>query len=205
MSSDSFGWDPSVVVRLTMLLSGFATPRAVQVAAGLGIGELLRDGARSTAELADATRTNPTVLEQLLQVLVAADVVLYENGSYRSTALSDHLALFDQPFTGEEVWRCWTELPAALHTGKPPFERLYGKAYSWARATIASETCAHCARRQGCQSRPLQHLRVGRPSRSLKLFPSKRRNPGKHQDPRSISADLRWTSAHRTRAQNVGG
>jgi SAM-dependent methyltransferase len=120
-------WDPTVVIRLTRLVSGYQTPRAIQVAAELGVGELLRDGPRSIVELAAATRTNPTMLERLLQVLATAEVVVYENGSYGPTSLSDHLVLLDQPLTGEEAWRCWTELATAVETGESPFVRVYGK------------------------------------------------------------------------------
>jgi SAM-dependent methyltransferase len=127
LASWSVDWDPSVVVRLTGLLSGYLTPRAVQVAAEFGIGELLRAGPRSAAELAASSQTDAAMLEQVLQVLVSAEVVTYDNGAYGPTALSDHLVLFDQPFTGEESWRCWTELATAVRTGESPFQRLFGK------------------------------------------------------------------------------
>jgi hypothetical protein len=120
-------YNPTVVGQLTLILSSYQVPRAIQVAAHLGIGGLLRARARSAVELAASTGTDSTVLDRVLQVLVAAQVVTYEDGQYGRTALSDHLELFDQPFFGDEAWRCWGELASVVVSGESPFERLYGQ------------------------------------------------------------------------------
>jgi hypothetical protein len=62
------------------MLAGFMKAKAVQVAAELGIADLVGDGSRSVAELAAATGSNEGALHRLLRALAS-------NGVFREVAL----------------------------------------------------------------------------------------------------------------------
>lgn len=118
--------DAAATAKLTTLMSSYLTTRALQVAIRLGVGRLVSGGPRSAAEIAAETSTDPRMLDHLLQVLAAAEVLTFDDGRYGPTTLSEHLDLFDQPLTGDEAWRCATELEQAVRTGRAPFPELFG-------------------------------------------------------------------------------
>ena len=70
-------------------VSGAMKTQAVHACAELGIADLLRDGPQSTAQLAEATGTDPTNLYRLLRVLVAMEVLDESaSGMFAATPLS---------------------------------------------------------------------------------------------------------------------
>ena len=114
-------------IQLTRLANAYQLSRAVQVAARLGIGRLVRSGRQSTEQLAAATETQEPVLARLLRFLAELGVVEeLEDGGFGPTALSDRLHLVDNIAQGDESWAVWGALPEALRTGSSVFEGVHG-------------------------------------------------------------------------------
>jgi len=121
---------PPPEIRLIRLATACHLSRAVQVAARIGIGDLLRTGPRSAGELAGATGTDRRALHRLLRFLAEIGVVEeVEDGVFAGTELSDRLEVVDNLVHGEEAWAVWGALPEALATGGPVFERVHGASF----------------------------------------------------------------------------
>ncbi len=117
--------------QLAHLLSGYWYTQTIYVAAKLGLAELLRDGPRSAEELATATGTNPRALYRLLRALASIGLFAEEAGRFALTPLGECL---HDPSTkamatmrGECQYRAWGELLYSVQTGRPAFEKVYGK------------------------------------------------------------------------------
>jgi hypothetical protein len=120
----------SAVVTLTGLLSGAYVPRAIQVAARLGLGRILTRDPASVAEIASHAAVDPTALTRLLRLLAEHGIGREcEDGRFASTNLSDHLHLVDHAGSGDEVWHTWGALPEALRSGRAPFEEIHGATF----------------------------------------------------------------------------
>lgn len=124
-------------IALRQMATGFFVSRAVQVAAELDIANLLRDGPRLPADLAAASRTDAGALRRLLRALASLGVFAEDtDGRFRLTPMAEYL-LSDTPagslrdyaimFGKPENWRAWGELEYSVRTGRPAFERLFGK------------------------------------------------------------------------------
>jgi hypothetical protein len=117
------------------LIDGFRVSRLVWIAAQLGIADLLRDGASSSAELAAATRTDAPSLARVLRALAALGILAQdEQDRFALTPLGMTLrsdvqgslrpwALFA---LGEENHRAWGALEHSLTTGETAFEHVFG-------------------------------------------------------------------------------
>ena len=127
--------EPPVARRemLELLARGLLT-QAVVVAARLGIADLVADGPRSAAELAEETGTRPDALARLLRALVALGVLARaDDGRLSATPLSR--ALEDGPgsiralaaFVGAVTWRPWGALGHSVASGEPAFRHEYGE------------------------------------------------------------------------------
>ena len=68
------------------LVNGFRVSQAIHVAATLGIADLLKEGGRSSNDLAAATNSHPGTLYRLLRALAAAGL-FHEHGD-RAFALT---------------------------------------------------------------------------------------------------------------------
>lgn len=66
---------------LQELIQGFQVTQCIYVAAKLGIADLLKDGPRSSEDLAQATDTHATSLYRVLRLLTAVGL-LTEGGSH---------------------------------------------------------------------------------------------------------------------------
>jgi len=116
-------------------VSGYQAAQPVHVAAQLGLADLLADGPRSIAELADATGTHAPSLERLVRMLAALGVVAEEaNGRISLTPLGSPLragvpgSVRDRVLflTGDWYWRSWGELLYSVRTGEPAFDHIFG-------------------------------------------------------------------------------
>src|SRR5690348_17001605 len=67
-------------VAMLQMIQGFWVSRAVYVAAKLGIPDLLKDGAKSSEELAEATRTHAPSLYRVLRALDSVGVFQEQDG-----------------------------------------------------------------------------------------------------------------------------
>ena len=59
---------------MLQMIAGFRVSRAVYVAATLGIADLVKDGPKSSEELAEATGTHAASLYRIMRVLASAGV-----------------------------------------------------------------------------------------------------------------------------------
>ncbi len=123
--------DPNLQEQLARLLSGYWYTQTIYVAAKLGIADLLKDGARSAQELAEATGTDPRALYRLLRALASLGIFAEEAGRFCLTPLAE--CLLDPSMKamatmrGEFQYRAWGELLYSVQTGKSAFEKVYGK------------------------------------------------------------------------------
>ncbi len=115
------------------MLTGYWVTQMIYVAAKLDLAGLLKDGPRSSDDLAQATRTHPRSLYRLLRGL--ASLGIFAEGQPREFSLTPKAeALLDGVpgsqramalMTGEEHYQSWSELLYCVKTGKIGFEKLY--------------------------------------------------------------------------------
>jgi hypothetical protein len=120
---------------LLRLVNGDRLARSIQVAAVLGLADLLEDGPRTSDDLAAATGTDPDTLYRLLRALASAGV--FHEGDGQSFALTD----FGDPlrtgapdsiadwtvFVGETSHReAWGALIDSVRTGENAFRLVHG-------------------------------------------------------------------------------
>ena len=138
MSDDGAARPPAAV--LLELAQGFMMAKALQVAATLGIADLVADGPRSVADLATATKTDERSLGRLLRALAGRGIFRSEldagggDALYGNTAGSEPLRT-DVPGSVRDYvtfvahdgnLAAWTELDEVVRTGEPSFERVNG-------------------------------------------------------------------------------
>ena len=125
--------DSSTQARMDQMMTGYWVTQMVYVAAKLGLADLLVDGARTSADLAEATGTCPHALYRLLRALASLDVfVETAPQQFALTPLAECLRT-DLPgsqraaviMSGEEHYRAWGELMYSVRTGQPAFEKLF--------------------------------------------------------------------------------
>jgi O-methyltransferase domain/Dimerisation domain len=116
------------------LVNGYQVSRAVQVAAALGIPDLLVEGALTSDELAVATDTQAPTLYRLLRALASVGV-LHESESRRfeltpvgerlrsdvPDSLADWAVFVGRPYQ----WQAWGGLLESVRTGENAFERVH--------------------------------------------------------------------------------
>jgi hypothetical protein len=120
---------------LLELANGFRVSQAIHVAATLGIADLLKDGARSSDDLAAATGTHAGALYRLLRALATVGVFREESGRHFAlTPLSECLRSgAPEPVgpwavhIGEPgLWQAWGSLLDSVRTGENAFRRVHG-------------------------------------------------------------------------------
>ncbi len=126
---------PSPALKMLDLLNGMWASRAIQVAAQLGIADLLKDGARNVAELAEATGTHAPSLYRLLRALASLAIFAeVAPNTFANTELSRTLrseqsgsvrAMAIMMGSAWE-WNAWRELDYSIRTGQPAFDHVYG-------------------------------------------------------------------------------
>ncbi|HET9000059.1 MAG TPA: methyltransferase [bacterium] len=117
------------------LINGFRVSQAIHVAATLGIADLLRDGPRSSDELAAATGTHAGALYRLLRTLAGVGVFREDvDRRFGLTPLGECLRSdaheplgpwavhIGQPY----VWQAWGHLLESVRTGENAFRRVHG-------------------------------------------------------------------------------
>lgn len=116
------------------LLCGMMKTQAIHHATRLGIASLVKDGPRSTTELAAATGTYPEALYRLLAALASFGIFEeVKRGFFAQTSLS-HVLRPDVPGSMYDVsllhgeqwqWHSWEAFASSLQTGQTAFESLY--------------------------------------------------------------------------------
>jgi O-methyltransferase domain/Dimerisation domain len=117
------------------LITGKWKAQAVCVAAELGIADILKDGPRSTQEIAAAANVSDDAVYRLLRAL--ASLGLFSSLPDRRFELTPLGACLrsDVPgslrgfarFVGHDfTWRPWGQLLYSVQTGKPAFDHVFG-------------------------------------------------------------------------------
>jgi O-methyltransferase domain/Dimerisation domain len=120
---------------LMKLTTGHWMTQGLYVAAKLGIADLLQNGPRSSADLAQSTGTNPRALYRLLRALASVGVFAEGgDGRFALTPMAECLRA-DTPgsmrawvlFSGEPyAFQPWSELLDSVTTGHTAFDRVHG-------------------------------------------------------------------------------
>jgi hypothetical protein len=101
----------------------------------LGIPDQLDGRAKSIAEIATHTATDPDSLRRLLRLLVSLQILEGDEAKGFSLAPRGKLLRSSSPFSfrdlaicyGEMFSRCWFELMYTVRTGEPAFPHVFGK------------------------------------------------------------------------------
>ncbi|NDP42450.1 MAG: methyltransferase [Aromatoleum sp.] len=130
--------DASPEREMLRLTSGHLTAQALRVFASLGLPDILREGPKSAADLALATKSDATTLFRTLRFLATIDIVKRdENGEFSLTRLGRTLCKRPNPVIHDNtLLACsalhWTAIGNLLHavkTGENAFRAIHGKAY----------------------------------------------------------------------------
>jgi hypothetical protein len=119
---------------LQMLTSSWIS-QAIYVAAQLGIADLLKDGSKSSSDLAKATGSHALALYRIMRTLASVGVFAeIEDGSFELTPLAAYLQT-DVPgslramsiMSGESwQWQPWGNILHTVKTGNTAFDHVYG-------------------------------------------------------------------------------
>ncbi len=125
---------PPPLSLLEMVGTYIFVSNAIIAAARLGIADLLKDGPKSSEELAQAVGANPESLYRLLRALTNVDIFAQnKDGRFQLTAISKYLQS-DTPgsmhslmlmCSDEWHYESWSQLLTAVKTGKSAVESLY--------------------------------------------------------------------------------
>src|SRR5579872_1363192 len=121
---------PKALLQMAM---GYWESQTVYVAAKLGIADLLKDGPKSSADLAQDTRTHPGSLHRLMRALASLGVITAEKDNrFALTPMGNSLqsnvpgSLRSMVLTlGEEHYYAWGNLHQSVKTGEPAFNNVY--------------------------------------------------------------------------------
>jgi len=129
--------------QLMQMLFGFAASRAIGVSAELCIADLLKDGPKTAEELAQQTGVHARSLYRVLRACASIGVYSEDNEKrFSLTPLAEPLVsdapgslrAFAEMITCDWQFQTWAELPYSVKTGKPSFEKVFGKSsfeYFW--------------------------------------------------------------------------
>jgi SAM-dependent methyltransferase len=119
---------------LRQLVGGFISTQLVYVVAKLGIADQLRQGPRSSAELAQATGVDAGALRRVLRGLVNRGLFLEVEVDRFALTAAGELLKSDMSVdmrgaainAGELLYGAWGELLRTVRTAEPGFELRYG-------------------------------------------------------------------------------
>ena len=126
----------SAAADVRRLVNGFRVSQAIHVAVVLGVSDLLAQGPRTVAELAEQTGCDARSLYRLLRAL--ATVGVYEEldtQQFGNTAMSDALRIdAPEPVAGQAAfvgrpyyWQAWSALLHSVRTGENAFRSVHGQ------------------------------------------------------------------------------
>jgi hypothetical protein len=116
------------------MITGFALPPMLYVAARLGVADRLVDGPVNGDQLARDLNVDGDSLRRLLAALATHNVFATDGNTFRLTPLGELLgsrpgslratALY---WGSPWVWNVWSELVGSIETGRPAFDRVHGQ------------------------------------------------------------------------------
>lgn len=119
---------------MMQMAMGFIVSQSLAVAARLRLADLLKDGAKTSAELAELTATHEPSLYRLLRALASLGVLRKTDGKFSNTALGDCLRS-DHPASmraalhmmgDPEHWNSHGNLQQSVKTGEIAFDYTFG-------------------------------------------------------------------------------
>lgn len=122
-------------LQLLQLIVGKWVHQAIYVAAELGIADALRDGPRTSEDLARACGADEDATHRLLRALANVGVLeeregrafaLLPMGEYLRRDVPGSLRGYARLVGGQPAWRSWGEALHSVRTGEPGFEHAYG-------------------------------------------------------------------------------
>ncbi len=125
---------PAPLETMLRLLNGHCVEQALHVVAVLGIADRLREGPRSSKDLALATGTDEQALNRVLRMLAAIDIFIEgQPGHFALTPLGTTLrsdvensvrdrAIF---YGASEMWKVWGNLLHSVKTGASALEDVH--------------------------------------------------------------------------------
>jgi hypothetical protein len=120
---------------LQQLIQGFQVTQCIYVAAKLGIADLLKDGPRTSEDLAHVTETHAPSLYRVLRLLAAVDLLtegaahsfaLTKLGMYLQTGAPGSMRETVLCYSEKPFWHVWGALLHSVKTGEPSFEHVFG-------------------------------------------------------------------------------
>ena len=120
---------------LLQLVNGFEVSRAIQVAATLGLADLMLERPQTLAELANASGTHAPSLYRLMRALTNVGVFAESSEGEFSLTLQGEWLRSDLPdlvrfwaiATGSpSFWASWGDLEQTIQTGEAAFPRVHG-------------------------------------------------------------------------------
>jgi len=130
---------PTPRQQLIGMITSYWAAMAIHVAAKLKLADHVKGAPKTAQELANLTKTQPQPLYRLLRALASVEIfaedaegrfsltpmaecLLDVHGSQRAVAL----------MMGDEHYASWGDLLYSVQTGKPSFDKLYGKPiFNW--------------------------------------------------------------------------
>jgi O-methyltransferase domain/Dimerisation domain len=120
---------------LQQLIQSSQITQCIYVAAKLGIADLLKDGPRSSEELAQVTGTHAPSLYRVLRLLTAIDLLTEEDthhfaltplGAYLQTGVPGSMRNWALFCADPVRWQVRGALLHSVETGEPAFEHVFG-------------------------------------------------------------------------------
>lgn len=125
---------------LIKMITGYWTTQMLYVAAELGVANLLKDGSRSSDDLAKSVGADPRSLYRLLRALASIGIFSEEKEKEGYFALTPMGELLQTGVPGslhaaailhgqEWQWQPWGKLLESVKTGESQFERMFGSPF----------------------------------------------------------------------------
>ena len=136
-NNPQFTGQQSPASQLRQMILGYRTPFLINVAAKLGIADLLKDGPKSSEELAQAVEAQPRLLYRVLRAL-ASQGIFAENeaGQFQLNPVAELLqteipgSLRATAIMSAGLYaKSWGDLLYTLRTGKPSFDHVFGMGF----------------------------------------------------------------------------
>jgi SAM-dependent methyltransferase len=123
--------------QILQMLTGTWITQALYVVARLGLADILWHGPRPVEDLASATGTDPKALYRLLRALASLGVFAEEDGRHFALTPLAECLRGDSPesqrptaiLAGKVFHKALGEMSYSVETGRPAFEKVYGRTY----------------------------------------------------------------------------
>jgi hypothetical protein len=129
--------DVAAEIRRLRELADVAPARLLYALCALGVPDVLADGARTTARLAEQAGADPSALERVLRAAACLGVVAADEdaaGGDRTWRLlpagrllcASHPGGLHAEFADNDLFTMWTEFLYTVRTGRPCYPRVFG-------------------------------------------------------------------------------